>query len=47
MHGHDEMKEHRLWDQKDLGFNLSSVPQMVDVLLITEFLLLGTIDLPT
>lgn len=39
MCGRDEMKEHRLWDQKDLGFNLSSVTTMVDMLLITEFLL--------
>lgn len=47
MHGHDESKEHRLCNEKDLGLDLSSVPKMVDILLVTEFLLLGTIDLPT
>lgn len=47
MRGHDESKEHRLCNEKDLGLDLSSVPKMVDILLVTEFLLLGTIDLPT
>ena len=48
MCGHDEMKEHRLWDQKDLGLNLSSVIKIVDISLnASEFLLLGTLDLPT
>lgn len=47
MLGHEEREEHRLCNQKDLGLDLSSVPTMVDILLIIGFLLLGKIDLPT